>query len=137
MATNDLLDLVLDTLIPESEDGRMPGAGMLGLAHAVREQTAQAKDLIEAGLAAVEAAGFADLDLDGRVNALRELEASHPGFVPFLYMTLCVAYYQHPKVRVGLGLDAGPPYPKGYTLEPGNLDALERVRERGPLWRPS
>ena len=38
-------------------------------------------------------------------------------------------------VLVGLGLEPRPPHPKGYELEPGNLDALERVRARGKLYR--
>jgi anti-sigma factor ChrR (cupin superfamily) len=132
---NDLLNAVLDTLIPASADGRMPGAGSLGLADAVHAQTAQAKDLIAGGLAAAESAGFADLDLEDRVALLRDLESSKPGFVPTLYLTVLPMYYQQPKVLVGLGLEPRPPHPKGYDLEPGNLDALERVRARGKLWR--
>jgi hypothetical protein len=50
-------------------------------------------------------------------------------------MTVLPAYYQHPKALEGLGLEPRPPHPKGYDLEPGNLDALERVRARGKLWR--
>ena len=57
-----LLDAILDTLIPASKDGRMPSAGSLGIADTVRERTAQAQDLIAAGLAAAEEAGFVDLD---------------------------------------------------------------------------
>ena len=39
------------------------------------------------------------------------------------------------KVLEGLGLEPRPPFPQGYTLEPGDLSALERVRARGQLWR--
>jgi hypothetical protein len=132
---NELLDAILDTLIPPSADGRMPGAGSLGLADAVRAQTQGAGELVSAGLAAVEAAGFADLDLEDRVGVLRELESTQPAFVLTLYLPACAAYYQHPKVLVGLGLEPRPPHPKGYELEPGNLATLERVRKRGKLYR--
>jgi hypothetical protein len=131
----DLLDAVLDTLIPPSEDGRMPGAGSLGLAETVRAQTADASDVVAAGLGAVESARFAELDLEDRVSVLRALESSHPAFVATLYAPTCTAYYQHPRVRTALGLEARPPHPKGYELEAGNLDALERVRARGKLYR--
>ncbi len=132
---NELLDAILDTLIPPSEDGRMPGAGSLGLASAVGEETKGAGEVVAAGLAAAEAAGFAERDLEGRVEVLRELESSQPAFVPTLFFPTCAAYYQHPQVLVGLGLEPRPPHPKGYALEPGNLDALERVRARGKLYR--
>lgn len=132
---NDLLDAILDTLIPPGDDGRMPSAGSLGIADTVREQTRAAKDVVAAGLTAAEAAGFVQLDLAGRVAVLRELESSQPAFVPTLYLPTCAAYYQHPKVLVGLGLEPRPPHPKGYDLEPGDLQALERVRARGKLYR--
>ena len=125
---NDLLDAVLDTLIPASEDGRMPGAGSLGLADAVRAQTEPAKDLVAAGLAAADAAGFADLDLEGRVAVLRELESTQPGFVGTLYMTVLPAYYQHPKALEGLGLEPRPPHPKGSHQEVDELLSLQEIR---------
>ena len=132
---NDLLNLILDTLIPASEDGRMPGAGSLGLADTIWEQTVDSRDMLDAGLDAVRDAGFEELDLEGRVNLLRRMEPTHPAFVKSLYVPTCTAYYQHPKVMLALGLEGRPPYPKGYDLEPGNLDGLEKVRARGKLYR--
>ena len=72
---NNLLSLILDTLIPASADGRMPGAGSLELADAVRAETAGATDVVAAGLAAAEERNFADLDDAGRTAVLREIES--------------------------------------------------------------
>jgi hypothetical protein len=132
---NSLLSLILDTLIPASPDGRMPGAGSLGLADAVRAEISAATDIVGAGLSAAEERGFADLDDAGRTAALREIESEQPAFIPTLFVPTCIAYYQHPNVMVALGMEPRPPYPKGYVLEPGNLDALERVRNRGKFYR--
>jgi hypothetical protein len=132
---NDLLDAILDTLIPPSKDGRMPGAGSLGIADAVRAEASETHEVVEAGLEAAAAAGFLELDADGRTELLRELDATQPTFVSTLYVPACTAYYQHPEVWGGLGLEARPPHPKGYELEAGNLDQLERVRARGKLYR--
>lgn len=132
---NDLLTAILDTLIPKSSDGLMPGAGSLGLADAVREKTTAAAGVLAEGLTAAEARGFVDLDAPGRVAALREIEADLPAFIPTLYIPTCIAYYQHPDVRVGLGLPSHPPHPKGFDLEPGDLANLDRVRQRGKLYR--
>jgi hypothetical protein len=131
----DLLNTILDTLIPASADGQMPGAGSLGLADTVREQAAAAQEVVSAGLAAAEAKGFASLEPSARVEALREIESAQPAFVRTLFIPTCIAYYQHPDVLVALGLPAHPPHPKGYDLESGNLDALDRVRSRGKLYR--
>jgi hypothetical protein len=46
------------------------------------------------------------------------------------------AYYQHPRVLSGLGLEPRPPHPKGYALEQPDLDALlAPVRARAKLYR--
>lgn len=132
---NDLLNLILDTLIPPSADGQMPGAGSLDITDSVRAQAAAAGDVLESGLAAAESKGFAKLDEAARVVALREIETAEPAFIPTLFIPTCLAYYKHPKVLIGLGLDPRPPFPRGYTLEPGNLDGLERVRARGKIYR--
>ncbi len=134
-ADSELLVEILDTLIPPSEDGRMPGAGEIGLAAAVREQTQASADVIAAGLAAAEAGGFSSLDLAGRVALLRELEPSQPAFIATLLFPTFSEYYRHPQVLVGLGLEPRPPHPKGHELEAGNLEGLARVRARGKLYR--
>ena len=132
---NDLLDLILDTLIPASPDGRLPSAGALGLAAIVREKTAGAREVIDAGLAMADQRGFSKLGATERTAMLREIESAEPAFIPTVYTPTCIAYYEHPKVQSGLGLQPGPPHPRGYTLELGNLDGLARVRERGKIYR--
>jgi len=132
---NNLLSLILDTLIPPTQDGRMPGAGALGLADAVRAEISGARDIVAAGLAEAEDRDFADLDPSGRIAALREIESIQPAFIPTLFVPTCIAYYQHPDVLVGLGMEPRPPHPKGYELEMGDLEALERVRQRGKRYR--
>jgi hypothetical protein len=132
---NALLDQILDTLIPASPDGRMPAAGALGLADVVRAETAGARDVVAAGLSALEERGFGELDAEGRIAALREIEADQPEFVRTLLVPTCIAYYRHPDVLEGLGMEPRPPHPKGFELEAGDLAALDRVRRRGPIYR--
>ena len=133
-ATDDaLLDRVLETLIPASEDGRMPSAGALDLAAPVRAAADAAT--LEAGLDALRDARFEALDLAERTEVLQRLEATQAPFVQGLYLAVRAEYYAHPKVLTALGLSPGPPFPKGHALAPGNLDALERVRQRGRLYR--
>jgi Gluconate 2-dehydrogenase subunit 3 len=140
------LAAVLDALVPPSADGRLPGAGALGLAQRVEDAMAGSPALaaaVRSGLAALEALarGHGAAGLDALAPApcealLRELAAREPGFVPGLLFHTYAGYYQHPEVLAGLGLEPRPPFPKGYAVEPSDLDALlAPVRRRAPLYR--
>jgi hypothetical protein len=131
---------VLDDLLPPSSDGRLPGAGVLGVGRHVEAALAKTPDLramIVEGLAALasrarrlNADGFGALPRDERLAALNE-----QGFVLPLMFQACTGYYQHPKVLEGLGLDPRPPHPKGYEMVPGDLTLLDPVRRRAKLYR--
>lgn len=138
----DPLEAILDTLIPASEDGRMPAAGALGLAPDIRQRAAAVLPVIDQGLAAADACAgeraapnFAALTASDRVAVLRVVESREPGFLPSLLFHAYPAYYQHESVLIAIGLEPRPPHPKGYDLEAGELGALERVRARGRLYR--
>lgn len=136
---------LLDELIPPSGDGRLPGAGELGLgAHvaAVARANPDVAAVLRDGLAALDArarerggAGFAALPRPERTRVLQDLAATGPSFLPGLLFHTYVGYYQHPRVLEGLGLEPRPPHPAGYELEPGDLSLLDPVRRRGRLYR--
>jgi hypothetical protein len=132
------LSAVLDEIVPPSADGRLPGAGALGLAAGVEAFLARAPGA-RAGLArsldALAAEGFGALPAPARAAALRDFEARHPGFVGGLVAPAYVGYYQEPRVLVALGLEPRPPHPKGHSLEPGDLSLLDAVRRRGKIYR--
>jgi len=48
---------------------------------------------------------------------------------------LLMAYYTDPRVRESIGVGARAPFPLGYTVPEGNLDLLEPVFTRGPIYR--
>lgn len=134
------LAAVLDALIPPSEDGRLPGAGELGLA--TEPAPPELRPIIEQGLAALEElslrehdSAFAELAPAERAQALTELGTTQPAFVPGLMFHTYVTYYQHDRVQEGLGLEVRPPFPDGYDMEPSDLSLLDPVRERPKLYR--
>jgi hypothetical protein len=138
-----ILAAVLDAIVPRSADGRLPGAGELGLAGGIEESlgamiafTARGLDALE-GLAQERGArGFAALGAAERTEVLNAHAAADPGFLPGLIFQTYSAYYQHPRVVAGLGLEPRPPHPKGYALEQPDLDALlAPVRARAKLYR--
>ena len=140
-----LLALVLDDIVPRSEDGRFPGAGELGLAGHVLEALGAIpglRTMIAEGLSALDALarvrnpdGFAALSRAQRTEVMDQLAAGDHAFPPLLVLHTYAAYYQHARVLEALGLEPRPPHPKGYEMGPDNLDLLDAVRRRPRLYR--
>lgn len=136
---------VLDTLIPASADGRLPGAGAVGLTEPLWETLSTSTELVpfyRGALDGVSAAArergadrLGGLEPDARAGVLNEVEATYAGFVGALVYHAYVAYYQHPDVMTGLGLEPRPPHPLGYEIAENDLDLLDPVRARGGLYR--
>ena len=127
---------VLDELIPPSHDGKLPGAGQLGIAGYVEQalrKMPELKSMIAQGLADLDdlarsrnAADFAALSRADKVQLLNQ-----QGFIFPLMFHAYAGYYQHARVVEALGLEARPPHPQGYHMEPNDLTLLDAVR-RGP-----
>jgi hypothetical protein len=140
------LNAVLDEIVPPSADGKLPGAGEVGVAdyiqtHTLR-QSPELEPLIKQGLATLDAIarrreprGFCALSPVPRAEALAELESSSPGFVSSLIFPTYLGYYQHPRVLAALGLGTNPPHPTGYQMEPNDLKLLDAVRRRAKFFR--
>lgn len=139
------LTCVLDTLIPPSPDGRMPGAGALGIGSTLETALASQPDLwqaVEPGLAAfLERVGSEGLDafaarpVAERAALLEELSEGQPAFVPSLVFPTYTSYYQDVRVLAGLGMPGRAPYPKGYEMAPTDTSLLDSVRGRTGLYR--
>jgi hypothetical protein len=70
-----------------------------------------------------------------RTQVLNDLSVSHPAFVPTLAFNVYGAYYRHPRVTRALGIEAWPPHPKGYAMEPTSSARLDGMRRRSPMYR--
>jgi hypothetical protein len=138
------LSSVLDAIIPRDEARGMPGAGELGLAEQVRAASLGLEPVLDAGLAALDecarsdgAESFTALSSPGRAQLIEQIVTDHPGFLPSLIFHTYQLYYRQPEVLEALGVEGRPPHPKGYEIEPNNLDLLENVRARGKRYRDS
>ena len=139
-----VLTSVLDRLIPPS--GELPGAGNLGVAGhidrviadcvALRKPILGALGQIEAEAGRRYGSSFDDLSGERQDEVLREVESSEPELFGTLLRQAYNGYYSNPRVIQALGLEARPPQPLGYELEPGDLSALENVKRRGRMYRP-
>jgi hypothetical protein len=135
----------LDRFIPPSDDGRLPGAGELGVAADVDRALRRVPPMhamVVAALAALDrlaerrgAARFTALAPAQQQEALDELSCTEHAFPPVLMLYTFGCYYTHPRVLGHYGLPARPPHPQGYTVAPTDLALLDPVRKRGPIWR--
>ena len=139
------LSCVLDQIIPPSADAKMPGAGELGVVEYIERALQKTPDLqptIADGLAAADALAvdrgarnFETLPETQRPQVLEELTTSHPGFLPSLLFHTYVGYYQDPRIAAALGMERHPPYPGGFSMEPGDLSLLDVVKKRPKMFR--
>lgn len=136
----DTLAAALDEVIPARPDGKLEGAGVLGVgAHIekVLQQTPDMRSMIVDGLAALEATAqargakrYRDLPAAERHQLLGE-----QGILFFLMFHAYGGYYQHPRVLEALGLEARPPHPKGYAVDADDLSILAPVKDLKPFYR--
>ena len=132
-----LLASVLDELVPPSGDGRLPGAGELGLAAHVDEATrgpGLRAALVEA-LAQLAAQGFAGLAPPEKRARLEALARQAPAVFDAILLSTYGGYYHQPRVVEALGLPPRPPFPQGYAVAPTDFALLDPVRRRPPLYR--
>jgi len=136
------LDAVLNLIVPPSADARMPGAAEVGVPAYLCAEAADALPALREELDELErrartrfARGFAALEQGERKDLVEELRAQTPAFMNRLAMETLACYYQHDRVLEGLGVEARPPYPKGYQVVAGDLSLLDPVRARGKIYR--
>lgn len=141
-AQRETLRILLDMIVPASTDGRLPGAAEfdLVLRHVAQTEgvlgTLQAHlDVLQREAVAQFGAAFAALDGAGRAALLDQLRARDPVLLQQLALEAVTCYYQQDRVLEGLGMEARPPYPKGYQVEQGDLSLLDPVIARGKIYR--
>jgi hypothetical protein len=129
-----------EVVIPPSDDGKLPGAGALGVTADVAaklEADPMLGPFVQAGLQAVhdaavarDPAGLSGLPPQVRVEVVEAQLAAHPMLMIGVALHLYQAYYQHPRVLEGLGEPPRPPFPEGYDLEETDPRLLEKLRSR-------
>jgi hypothetical protein len=137
---HETLAVVLNMIVPPGTDGRMPGASEMAVLRHIAERSHLAgirEDLDKLERDAIDrfGAAFAALDEVRRLSLLDEMRASDPMALHELALATVTCYYQQDRVLEGLGIEARPPYPKGYQVETGDLSLLQPVIARGKIYR--
>lgn len=133
------LRLVLDFLIPDSEDGSIPGAVRAGVAE---DLVVDGNDAIGVFLETLEALAFSSVGrhfTDLSSDDIAAFMESHGDLwhecKRLLGPLVLSAYFTKPAVLSAMGLPATPPFPVGFGLEPIDFDLLAPVVERGIRYR--
>jgi hypothetical protein len=139
------LDALLDCLIPPSADGRLPGAGALGVRTHFEAAIAERPELGPAIGAAVQALDalaqqrhaqpFATLDPARRIPVFAEFAEAQAGLLGALIFHTYLGYYRDPRVVAAHGMETRAPFPQGYEVPPNDLSLLDPVRDRPKLYR--
>jgi hypothetical protein len=134
------LMVIVNLIIPPSEDGKMPGAADVGfLAYVCNENLLP---WIREGLIVIIEESqnkygqeFSGLSSSKQMHLIDKLRRKLLQFFNRLTTQILQCYYQHDDVLEAIGLEARSPFPKGYLLEEGDLTLLEPVYERGKIYR--
>ena len=132
------LRLVAGMMIPASTAFAMPGADddaiFADIMNSIERDAALVKQALQR-LDALAGGAFADLDLTRRLAAAEALRAA--GGEPLVALTRVIAqcYYRDDRVMQSLGMEARPPFPKGFEVEQGDWSLLDPVRARPPFYR--
>jgi len=140
---NTLLVAMLDELIPPSSDGRVPGAGQLGVAGFFPTATQYAPDPVaavnEVLTFVIDQGNFLDADRNGKIAILKRAEVEHPQAFETLSRLTYMGYYSRPDTRPLFGVGAHPIHPTGYDVAPESAADLATltapVRGRGKAYR--
>ena len=117
---------LLDTLLPASDDGRMPSAAEVDF-------TAYLDAVDPAYIAGLEAVigmfgpTFAGLDLPARVAEVQRFSLQDPKAFTALIQRVYDCYYRNERVRKAIGVNTGAPFPQGNQVAAGDLSLLDPV----------
>ena len=136
------LDVVLNLIIPPSEDGRLPGVAHYDLWEYICTVAGQLAQTIRNDLDRLDQhanarfgkslAALTHADAQLMVDELRVVE---PDFMADLVRQTFSCYYQQDRVLEAIGMEARAPYPKGFEVAPGDFSLLDPVRGRADLYR--
>ena len=128
------LDALADTIVPASDNGVMPSARELDVAGYIARNAADFLEDLGEILNGFDAE-FAGETLAVRVDQVKAFSEAQPEAFQRLLAEVYGCYYQDARVLEGIGVNPGPPFPRGNTVEPGDLSLLDPVMGNPTKWR--
>ncbi len=136
-----MIDVILDTMIPEEKETGMPPASAIGFSsYAANTETNALADEFVRLIASIseeqEGLPFESLDEDRRLAIINTSRAKDIRLFSAFVTHVFRAYYTNQTVLERIGSGAVPPFPAGNAIPEDDWSNLEPVFERGPIFRP-
>jgi hypothetical protein len=133
---------VLDMIIPAGDGGRFPSAAEMDVLGYIAKTEPQLLENLRIELDRLNSVSrdlhevaFGDVTDLTRRELLDEIRGAEPLFLSDLALQTVTLYYQDDRVMEAIGMEARPPFPKGYEVVAGDLSLLDPVRDRGQVYR--
>ena len=137
-----ILARILENIIPADSSRDLPSAADVDVLGFIQEYDLNYLPRLQHEIDQLEDSakihhGCAFLELEDHVQSqlLSSIREQEPGMFRTLATWTVICYYQDDQVMTSIGLPAQPPFPKGYEVNPGDLQLLDPVRSRGKLFR--
>ena len=130
----DKLCAMLDTILPASDDGRLPSASEMPFVDYLERQD---PDYFEVLIFMLETLDdeFVRADYDARYDSLQEISRKDQSIFNGLIRHVYTSYYENDRVMEAIGAQPGPPFPRGNTIEAGDLSLLDPVMSKPRSYR--
>ena len=135
-AQREVLNALLDTIIPPGGDREMPSASDVDFLRYVESNAADFVPELGAILGQFDAE-FVRCPLMVRYERVKAFSEAAPESFDRLLSEVYACYYQDARVLEAIGVGVGPPFPRGNTVEPGDLSLLDPVSKNKTTWRRS
>ncbi len=139
-----LLDGILDQLIPANPEKRIPAAGAFGVGEFMEARAAEDQSIMDALLQLLmNGAAREARSTESRVSSemVAHIESNDAANFNVLLSLTYKGYYSRPEIRSLVGLESWPVHPKGYDVPVEPADMINKltapVKERGPMYRDS
>lgn len=138
IAEQECLRCIVGHMIPASEKHGVPGADDPVIFADMVASVRRDRDALCKVLDAVDTAAggrLADRPFAEQAALLARLRADDPGMFGVVEAIASRAYYRDDRVLKSIGMEARPPFPKGYEVPEGDWSLLDPVRQRGVIYR--
>jgi hypothetical protein len=127
------LRCLAEMMIPASAEYGVPSAGDEAIFRDILRSIGRDEPHVLTVLRDIE--GFADMPLVQRVAIAARLQERGGDALMGLSRIVLQCYYRDDRVMRSLGMEARPPFPKGFEVEQGDWSLLDPVRAMPPLYR--